>query len=211
VLWKDPFSRSPPGMEEEINIGLFGGSFDPIHNGHLLLARWTKNELALDRVIFIPAAIPPHKQHVLLTDANHRFRMVQIAVEPYPDFEASDIELRRAGVSYTIDTVLYFKKKLKLHRRNLYLIIGADSLVDFGNWKSPEKIVANCQLAVLQRPDVDIDRAEPIFRQSAILLQSPLIDISATEIRRRVKMGLPIAELVPPAVERYIHELGLYR
>ncbi len=198
-------------MEGAIKIGLFGGSFDPIHNGHLLLANWTKDELGLDRIIFIPAAIPPHKQHVPLTEANHRYRMVQLAIEPYPDFEVSDIEIQRAGISYTIDTIYHFKRKLKLPRQSLFLIIGADSLVDLPKWKSPENIVANCQLVVLQRPEIDLTQAELKYRQQAIILSSPLIPISATDIRQRVKQGLSIAELVPSSVERYIHEFGLYR
>lgn len=198
-------------MEGAIKLGLFGGSFDPIHNGHLLLANWTKEKLRLERIIFIPAAIPPHKQQMPLTNATHRYRMVQLAIESYPDFEVSDIELQRGGISYTIDTIYYFKKKFKLARRDLYLIIGADSLIDFKNWRSPDKIIANCQLVVLQRPDVDLTKAETVYRQHAIILSSPLIFISATAIRQRIREGLPITELVPAKVERYIYEFGLYR
>ena len=97
-------------MEEKIRIGLLGGSFDPIHNGHLELANWVKNKLSLNRIIFIPAAVPPHKQNVKLTDSKHRYRMVEIAIENYSDFEISDVELKRNGISYTIDTIFYFKE-----------------------------------------------------------------------------------------------------
>jgi len=198
-------------MEEKIKVGLFGGSFDPIHNGHLQLARWTKNKLFLDRIIFIPAAVPPHKQLMNMAPSTHRKRMIQIAIEDYPEFDVSDVELKREGVSYTIDTIFYFQKKLSLKNDNLFLIIGADSLLDFSNWKDPDKIINNCQLVVLQRPGINLEQALAKFKQRAIILQSPLIDISATEIRLRIKSGCSISQLVPPAVERYINEQDLYK
>lgn len=198
-------------MEQKIKIGLFGGSFDPIHNGHLELAKWVKNKLSLNRIIFIPAAVPPHKQNLKLTDSKHRYRMAQIAIENYPDFEISDVEIKRKGISYTIDTILFFQKKLSLDFRNLYLIIGADSLLDFPNWKDPAKILNNCQVVVLQRPGANLNKAKPELKRQAILLESPLIDISATEIRQRIKVGNSMAQLVPPAVEQYIYEHNLYR
>jgi nicotinate-nucleotide adenylyltransferase len=198
-------------MVEKIKIGLFGGSFDPIHNGHLQLANWTKSKLALNRIIFIPAAIPPHKQNLILTDSKHRYRMIQIAIENYSDFEVSNIELKRSGISYTIDTIFYFKKKFELSKDNLVLIIGADSLIDFPNWKDPAKIIKNCQIVVLQRSEVNMNRANPGYLRQVMMLQSPLIDISATDIRHRVKQGESIAQFVPPAVEQYISKHSLYR
>lgn len=198
-------------MEEKIKIGLFGGSFDPIHNGHLILANWVRNKLSLGRIIFIPAAVPPHKQNLKLTDSNHRYRMVQIAIENHPNFEVSDIEIKRSGISYTIDTIFYFQQKFSLNNKHLFLIIGADSLLDFPNWKEPEKIIENCQVVVLQRPEVNLNQAKPEYKRQAIILQSPLIDISATDIRRRIREGDSIAQFVPPAVEHYIYEHKLYK
>jgi len=198
-------------MEAEIKIGLFGGSFDPIHNGHLHLANWTKNKLSLNRIVFIPAAIPPHKQNMKLTDPKHRYQMVQIAIENYPNFEISDVELKRVGISYTIDTIIYFQKKYSVNKDNLFLIIGADSLLDFPNWKDPEKILKNCHIVVLKRPNVNLDRSKPQYKRPAIILQSPLIDISATDIRHRIRLGDSIARLVPLAVEQYIYEHKLYK
>lgn len=198
-------------MEEKIKIGLLGGSFDPIHNGHLKLANWVRNKLFLNRIIFIPAAVPPHKQNVKLTDSEHRYRMVQIAIENYPDFEISDVELKRDGISYTIDTIFYFEKIFNLSKDNLFLIIGADSLLDFPNWKEPEKIIENCQVVVLQRPEVNLKNANPKYKRQAIILHSPLIDISATDIRRKVREGESIAQIVPPAVAQYIYEHNLYQ
>ncbi len=198
-------------MGEKIKIGLLGGSFDPIHNGHLKLANWVRNKFSLNRIIFIPAAVPPHKQNVKLTESEHRYRMVQIAIENYPDFEISDVELKRDGVSYTIDSIFYFEKMYKLNKDNIFLIIGADSLLDFHNWKDPEKIIENCQIVVLPRPDVNLNNVKPKYKRLAIILQSPLIDISATDIRRRIREGETIAQIVPPAVEHYIYEHNLYK
>jgi len=197
-------------MEEDIKIGLFGGSFDPIHNGHLQLANWTQKKLFLNRVIFIPAAIPPHKQHLTLTESKHRYRMVQIAVANQPGFEISGIEIEKNGISYTIDTIEYYRDQYSPLKQNVFLIIGADSLIDFPNWKDPDKILRSCQLVVLQRPDVNLDSALPKFKNHSIILKSPLINISATEIRQKIRAGDSISHLVPQPVEQYIYEHDLY-
>ncbi len=137
--------------------------------------------------------------------------MVQIAIKNYQDFKISDVEIKRKGISYTIDTIYYFQKKMSLSNDDLFLIIGADSLLDFPNWRYPEKIIENCKLVVLQRSDVDINIAKPNYKKQAIILQSPLINISATDIRCRIKEGESISQFVPPAVEQYIYEYKLYQ
>lgn len=198
-------------MEGNIIIGLFGGSFDPIHNGHLRLADWTRKQLSLNRVIFVPAAIPPHKKNLILSDVKYRYQIVQIAIDGIPYFEVSDIELKRKGISYTIDTILYLKKKYAITEKDLYLIIGADSLIDFHNWKNPNKILDNCQVVCLRRPQINLDNVPTNLKKQVMILDSPLIDISATEIREKVKSGAAISHLVPSAVEKYIIENDLYQ
>lgn len=192
-------------------IGLFGGSFDPIHNGHLQLATWTEEKLALDRIIFIPAAIPPHKQHLSLTSAIHRKQMIQLAIANHKKFVMSDVEIRRKGISYTIDTLLYFKIKFNLDQEHLLLLIGADNIIYFKSWKDPEKILANCKIAVYQRPGIDLTKLDIDIQKQVILLDSPLFPISSSEIRRQLLTGEKIQHLVPTKVINYINQHSLYR
>ncbi|MCI0493719.1 nicotinate-nucleotide adenylyltransferase [candidate division KSB1 bacterium] len=198
-------------MPNDVRIGLFGGSFDPIHNGHLELARWTKNNLSLDQFIFIPAATPPHKQHVSLSEPEHRLRMVQLAIKDWHEFEVSDFELHRKGISYTIDTIIYFRRQFNLKKASLFLVIGADSLVDFHTWKSPARILRSCHVVVLPRPDISISHIADAIKKKVIILAAPLFDISSTEIRKLIKERQSINHLVPEPVAKYIVEHELYR
>lgn len=198
-------------MNRNVKFGLFGGSFDPVHNGHLELAKWTKNKLSLDHFIFIPAATPPHKQDVNLTDPEHRLRMVQLAIENWKGFAVSDFELKRKGVSYTIDTINYFRKQFNLKKANLNLIIGADSLVDFHTWKSPTEILRECQVVVLPRPEISLNHIADEIKNKVAILAAPLFDVSSTEIRRLIKAKQPISHLLPDSVAKYIVEHQLYR
>ena len=197
-------------MNRDVKFGLFGGSFDPVHNGHLELAKWTKNNLSLDHFIFIPAATPPHKQHVSITDPDHRFRMVQLAIKNWHGFAVSDLELKRKGVSYTIDTINYFRKQFNLKKANLYLIIGADSLVDFHTWRSPTKILRGCRVIVLPRPEIAMNDIAAEIKNKVKILAAPLFGVSSTEIRKLIKGKQPIDHLLPRPVAKYIVEHHLY-
>lgn len=195
----------------QIKLGLFGGSFDPIHNGHLTLATWTQQSLSLDRIMLVPAATPPHKLNHAMTSAVHRLRMVELAIQNYPHLEVSAVEIERQGISYTIDTVVYFRKKYHLAQNQLYLIIGADNLSEFSTWKDPYRILHQCQVVVLPRSNVQLSDLPTAIQRQVIVLAAPLIDISATEIRHRIKNHQPISYLVPPAVEQYIYQHQLYQ
>lgn len=197
-------------VEPENKICLFGGSFDPIHNGHLQLAAWTQQRLSLSKIIFIPAAVPPHKLHITLTDPKHRLQMVNLAVEDYAFFEVSDVEIKRKGISYTIDTLNYFINFNNLSKDELFLLIGADSLIDFLSWKNHEKIINNCQLVVYHRTGIDLTTVASEIKERIILLDAPLINITATNIRQKIKNSEGLKGLLPPQVIDYIYKYGLY-
>ncbi|MDW7679646.1 MAG: nicotinate (nicotinamide) nucleotide adenylyltransferase [bacterium] len=191
-------------------IGLLGGSFDPVHLGHIRIARISLEKISLDQVFFVPAAIPPHKQHVELSDQRHRLKMLQLALANEPAFCVSDVELRRQGVSYTIDTIYYFNKKYHLPPERLFLIIGADNLTHFHQWKAPEKILQNCQLLVYRRPEVDLSMVDDHLKSQLQVIDAPLIDISASDIREKIASGQDISQLAPPEIIPYIFRHHLY-
>ena len=196
--------------QTQLKIGLFGGSFDPIHVGHLQMANWTKEKLSLNRVFFIPAAIPPHKQNVKLTESVHRRKMIQLALESQSNLELSTIEIERNGISYSIDTVCYFKNLFHLCRENLFWLIGSDNLLDFQNWYQPEKIIDNCMVAVYKRPGLKLDKVDSGILKKVLLLDSPLINISATRIRQKIKLGESVESLIPAETMAYIIKHKLY-
>jgi nicotinate-nucleotide adenylyltransferase len=199
-------------------IGIIGGSFDPVHTGHLIIAQDAVERLGLAEVIFIPAAIPPHKQHLRQADAKHRLNMLRLAVGADVRFSVSDIEVQRGGLSYTIDTVRELKA---LHPdAELILLVGSDTLVDLHNWYEPEELLSLCEVVTFLRPGEDsIDEiAEKVklpTNQKERLLgnvrETHRVEISSTEIRMRIMEGLGIRYLVPPEVEIYIYEHGLYQ
>jgi nicotinate-nucleotide adenylyltransferase len=197
------------------HIGLLGGSFDPIHVGHLHIARQACAGLALDRVVFVPAGQPPHKLDQALTDPEHRFEMVRLALAEEPCFSVSRIDLDRPGPCYSVDTVRLLQEQWGPEAR-IYFLIGADSLVDLPTWYQPRRLLDLCQVVAIDRPGygVDLTALERRFpgASPAILLEHvPPIGVSATEIRRRVAEQRSIEGLVPPAVASYIEAHGLYR
>lgn len=200
-------------------VGLFGGTFDPIHIGHLISARAVAERLGLDQLILIPSAKPPHKHAEVVAEAADRLEMVRLAIADEQAFELSDCEIRRAGPSYTIETVRHFRDRLGTEVE-LYWIIGADSLAELSIWRRITELAELCQIVTACRcgfesPDLSpltgLLDPQQIKRLEAGLLSTPLIDISATQIRRRVSERLSIRWLVPPAVAKYIEQHGLYR
>jgi nicotinate-nucleotide adenylyltransferase len=188
-------------------IGLFGGTFDPIHHGHLITARSVKELRNLDKIIFIPSFISPLKTGSKASEPRHRIKMLKLAIGNIPYFDWSDFEITKENISYTIDTLLEMKK----HFDEIELIVGADNLEIFDQWKSPEEIVELATLVVLRRVTGSEKESDNIFVKKAVMLETPRIDISGTIIRERVKKGLPIDFLVPQKVMKYIYSLNLYK
>lgn len=191
-----------------LRLGIFGGTFDPIHLGHLIMAELTRGLLGLDRVVFVPARMAPHKRR---TDASpeHRFRMTGIAVEDNPHFEVSDVEIRREGPSYTVDTLRSLRGQNPPGTEH-YLLLGADSARDLETWREHEELLRDSNVVILGRPGVE-DRDLPgSVASRATVLPTPLIGISSSEIRRRVRSGETIRYLVTEPVEGYIRSQGLY-
>jgi nicotinate-nucleotide adenylyltransferase len=194
-----------------MRLGLFGGTFDPVHVGHLLLADTVRSDCGLDRILFIPAAVPPHKREASTSSIDDRYRMVGLAIQDHPGFQVSDLELRRTGASYTADTVLELESSQEWKGWELFLILGADMLIDFVNWKNPDEILKQVRLLVMERPGYDVGLAGKRFLSQCTFVKTPLIDISSSQIRRRICEGKSIRYWVPKAVERFILEKGLYR
>ncbi len=213
-----------------MKIGLFGGTFDPIHWGHLRSAEEVREAFHLDRVLFIPASVPPHKQRQDATAALDRLKMVRLAIAKNPGFAVSDVEILRPGKSYSLDTLRDFARQ----RRNdsLYFILGVDAFREIGSWKDFQEIFPLCHMIVTSRPgcgdllklgDIPVaarklfcyDPQKKAYRHTSgtrlHFLKLTDIAISASEIRARVKAGKSIRYLVPSGVEAYIKRRGLYR
>jgi len=194
-----------------MRIGLYGGTFDPVHVGHLMVAEQARTELELQRVFFVLSPNPPHKSTAVISPVAYRLNMLQLALSDQPQFEVSTAELERAGVSYTVETLRHFRSRPEFTAAELFLIIGADSLLELKNWREPQAIISMARLAVYLRPGLDWRQTPPPFLQAAHLLNGPPVDISATDIRRRCSRGLSIRDLVPATVGNYILENKLYQ
>jgi nicotinate-nucleotide adenylyltransferase len=198
-----------------MNIGVMGGTFDPIHNGHIAMAQETRTRLKLAWVVFVPAGQPWMKSERPLTPAVHRLEMVRLAITPYPYFKLSRIEIDRAGASYTIDTITELRAELAAGDE-LYFILGWDSLAQLPQWRDIARLIKLCRLVAIPRPGyslLDLKSLEaqiPGLSPRLVLLDKPEIDISATDIRNRVAQGLPISHLVPAPVAAYIKRHKLY-
>lgn len=221
----------PPSL---LKVGLLGGSFNPIHNGHLTIARHVHERLQLSQILFIPAGDPPHKRDGALAPANVRLEMVRLAIADTPFFTVSDIEMQRKGKSYSIDTI----RALQHHSTELFFIIGLDAFLDFPTWRQPDELLRICHFVVVPRPGqsfralagmsllptLDPDRLTGLdtgalnrlditipSAPGVTCLALPPCPTSASEIRRRVRSGLPLVNMLPPLVESYILRHSLYQ
>lgn len=195
--------------------GIFGGSFNPIHYGHLMICEYIKEEMGLDKVIFIPTGNPPHKE--LELSAKDRYEMVRLAISPNPDFEISDIETTRVKKSYTVDTIRELKKIYK--EEKLYFLIGLDSLFQLKTWMKIGDLSQEIEFVVALRPgyldreevNKEIDFLRENFGTKINLINTPLYEISSTDLRDRIREGKSLRYLIPKKVLDYIEESGFYK
>lgn len=196
-------------------VGILGGTFDPIHYGHLLIAEDCWYQLELDEVLFVPAGDPPHKRGRLISPAADRVAMVALAIADNPHFRLSRVEVDRPGVSYSVDTVARLRDELG-PETGLFFIIGADMLRDLPSWHQPDRLADLCQIVAVNRPGYPpfdltrLDSAVPRAAERIRQLEVPELNIAASDLRRRVAEGRPITYMTPDTVVRYIQERGLY-
>ena len=221
-----------------MRLGLLGGTFNPIHRCHLALAAYTREQVALDRILFIPTGDPPHKPSHALAPSYHRFEMVRLAIAGEPAFQVSDVEIRRPDKSYSIETVRALDGEYG-PEAELFFLIGLDAFLEFPTWKEAPELLRACHFVVLGRPgsafrslagmallpSIDLtalaalDDDEHTRRleirlpggRSLFLLRMPPCDVSASTIRQRLTQRLPVANLLPPSVESYIMQQNLYQ
>lgn len=192
-----------------MKVGVFGGTFNPPHMGHLIVAEYVCEKLNLDRILFIPTAVPPHKQGLDIVEAHHRYEMVLCAIQGNRRFEASDVEITRGGVSFTVETLQYLHKQR--HEDSFHLLIGVDNLMGFHTWKEPERILELASVVAMTRPGFSLKSFDDKFRNRILICDVPEIAIESRTIRARVAEGKSIRYLVPVAVEAYIAKHNLYK
>jgi len=199
---------------ETSNLGIMGGTFNPIHLGHLMIAEEARQRFHLSQVLFIPAYLPPHKE-VDGATAQQRLEMTRLAVADNPYFAVSDMEIRRGGRSYTADTIRLLKEQYG-PERVLYFIAGTDTIQDLPNWHHPSYVLESCQFIGASRPD-GTEAIDNIIRYFGVLgthihkLEVPAMDLSSTDLRYRIRHGLSVRYLIPQAVCEYIEKNGVYQ
>ena len=204
-------------MEKKaVKIGISGGTFDPIHYAHLIVAEQIRESMGLDRIIFIPSGSPPHKDNKKVTPAEYRYRMAELAISTNPHFEVSRIEVDRAGRTYTVDTLTQLKALYGQEAR-LFFITGADIIPELQTWRNFEKLFTLCDFIAVLRPGYkkegflkDIENLKDTYKAVIHVVDAPLIGISSTIIRERVMAGKSVRYLLPENVEKYIYDKGLY-
>jgi len=195
-----------------MKIGIFGGTFNPIHIAHLIIGEWIKEEFNLDKLYFIPTANPPHKFEKSIIDAKHRFKMVKLSIEENPYLDVSDFEMKKEN-SYSIDTIKHFKNRFDLDKPDLFFIIGQDNLAQIDSWKSPEKIFELCTVVVVRR---SFNKSQQNLKintnkySDLVISQAPYLELSSTMIRKRIKAGKSVKYLVPAGINNYIKKYNLF-
>jgi nicotinate-nucleotide adenylyltransferase len=198
-----------------MTIGIFGGSFDPPHIGHLVLAAEAQAQLCLSRVLWVLTAVPPHKPGFDFSELNHRLDMVRLAIQDNPDFQISRVDIDRPPPHYSVDTLRLLS--VAYPTEALFYLMGGDSLHDLPTWHAPAEFLQACTgIGVLRRPDDQVDmhaleQTLPGIQEKVHFIRSPLIEISSTDIRQRVSSGLPYRYFLPPDVYHLICERNLYR
>lgn len=197
-----------------MKIGIFGGTFDPVHYGHLLLAETCREQLELHVVRFVPAGSPPHKTGNAITDGHTRADMLKLAVSGYPEYQIDRREIRRQGPSFTVDTLTEFRSE---HPDDeLFFLMGADSLVEMPTWRQPERIVELATVVAVNRPGVALPTTAALEKQIGRLadrvrvISMPGTDLSASALRQRVRDGRPLRFMTPKAVEAFIRQHDIY-
>lgn len=209
--------RAEERVESE-RIGILGGTFDPVHYAHLAVAEEVYHALKLTRVLFVPAAQPPHKREQRITPIQHRIAMLKLAISDNPHFALSLVDAQREGPAYTVDTLRLLRAEWGT-RAEFYFVLGGDSLKDLPTWHDPAGILEQAMLVALTRPgyiDVSAERAElvarlPALEKRLITLEGPRLDISSTELRQRIVERRPIRYQTPDAVVEYISQRAIYR
>ena len=189
---------------------IFGGTFDPPHIGHLLIAQTVFESENFERLIFVPANISPAKKNGDGSPAEERSKMLEMSLTNNPNFEISDLEIKREGISYTIDTIKEVADKLKLDKNNLFFLMGSDTLKGFHNWKNPEEIIKLCNIIVAIRPGFTPSDIPQWVLDNVRFANIPRFEVSSTNIRRRWREGKTIRYMVPKEVWEYINEKELY-
>ncbi len=192
-------------------IGLLGGTFDPIHNGHLIISEYLRDELSLDEIWFIPAKIHPLKNNLNITPQSDRLKMLTLAIENNSHFSVSDVEIKREGVSYTSDTLDELLEKHRHIKPIFYFMIGMDNVNELKKWKNPHEILKKCKLVAFGRPGFTPDESATEFLPQIQFVHVPLLEISSTFVRDRIQNGHSVRYLIPESVDRYIQKKQLYK